>query len=71
MAHTYEQLSGASPERAMRRIERNRKRKPAMAIGALIAGLAAVAAAAYFSYRDVPAPANPANAETEVLAPYR
>jgi hypothetical protein len=71
MAHTYEQLNGVSPEKAMQRMERDRKRKPALAIGALIAGLAAVAAAAYFSYRDVPAPANPAHAGTEVLAPYR
>ena len=71
MAHTYEELHATSAEQAMRRIEHDRKRKPAIAIGVLIAALIGVAAAAYFSYRDVPAPANPANANTEVLAPYR
>lgn len=71
MAHTYEELRGVSPEKAMRRIEHDWKRKPAIAIGVVVAALAAVAAATYFSYRDVPAPANPANAETQVLTPYR
>lgn len=71
MAHTYEQVIGIDPERVSRQLERERRRKPAIAIASLVAGLAALLAATYFSFRDVPAPQNPANAKPHLVEPYQ
>jgi hypothetical protein len=71
MAHTYEQVTGIDPERVSRELERQRKRKPAIAIASLIAGVVALLAATYFSFRDVPAPQNPANARPHLVEPYQ
>ena len=71
MAHTYEQVAGTDLERTARELERGRKAKRSLAIGVMIAGFFAIIAAAYFSYRGVPAPDNPANSRPNLFEPYQ
>jgi hypothetical protein len=71
MAHTYDQVTRADAERTGYELDRARRRKRTIAIGVVIAGLAGTLAAAYFSYRGVPAPDNPANSRPNLVEPYR
>jgi hypothetical protein len=59
-----------TPEEAISEIKAERKRKSLIAGAAFAAGALALAAGAYFSYRDVPAPANPANFRPHLVEPY-
>jgi len=70
MAQTYDRRPALGTDEAIRKLQADRKRKPAFAIAALVAALAAGLAATYFSYRDVPAPENPANARPHLVEPY-
>lgn len=74
MAQTYDRRYFAdlpSPEEGLRRINRERKRRSALAV--VLYALAAVAtiAAVYLAYADTPAPENPANRRNITLEPYR
>jgi hypothetical protein len=71
MAHTYEQVTGTNAEQTGHELDRQRRRKRTLAISVVIAGLVGTVAAAYFSYRGVPAPDNPANARPNLVEPYR
>lgn len=68
MAHTYEQVNG-TPERAMAKMEHDRKRKPLIALAVIMAGLLAIIGVTYFSYKGVAAPDNPANARPQMVDP--
>ena len=72
MAQTYDQRPAfRTDDEVVRELQAERKRKPVIAVGALVAGLASLLAVIYFSYRDVPAPENPANARPHLVEPYR
>jgi hypothetical protein len=71
MAHTYEQVTGTNVERTAHKLEQGRKRKRDLAIAAVVAGFFALLATAYFSYRGVAAPENPANARPNLVEPYQ
>lgn len=70
MAHATH-VSDFSPEESLREINAERKRRSWIAAALFAASAGAVVTGAYFSYRDVPAPANPANAVPGLLDPYR
>ena len=65
-AHTYDD----SPDEALRQIQSERTRKSWIAL--ILFALAAVGLAGsfYLSYRDVPAPASPANNAPGLADPY-
>jgi hypothetical protein len=60
MAHETH-VSDSSPEESIREINAERKRRSWIAAILLVVSAGAVTGGAYFSYRDLPAPANPAN----------
>jgi hypothetical protein len=59
-----------SPEQALARIKSERSRRSWTAL--ILFGLAAIGVSAsfYFSYRDIPAPPSPGNANSTLLDPY-
>jgi hypothetical protein len=61
MANATTHAGDYTPEEALREINADRARRQWIAAILFALSTAAVIAAAYFSYRDVPAPANPAN----------
>ncbi|RYZ04003.1 MAG: hypothetical protein EOO73_25445 [Myxococcales bacterium] len=69
MAHATH-VSDFSPEEGLREINADRTRRSWIAAVLFVVSAAGVAAGAYFSYRDVPAPANPANNAPGLLDPY-
>lgn len=71
MAHTstYQELN-ESPEEGIHRIQQERTRKAILAAVLGLIAVIAVVASAYLSYRDVPAPASPANAHSVPVEPY-
>jgi hypothetical protein len=71
MAHaTTSSQFDFSPEEGLDRIQHERTRKSVIA--AVVGAIATIAVlgAVYLSYRDVPAPANPANAHPALVEPY-
>jgi hypothetical protein len=66
-AHTYDRNHPLSDEEALHILRDDAKRKPAVAIGVLVAVLLAGVAATYFSYRGVAAPETPANARPDLV----
>jgi len=66
-AHAYDY----SPEEALQRIKAERSRRSWIALILFVLSALAVTASFYLSYRDVPAPASPANAEPVLVDPYR
>jgi hypothetical protein len=70
MAHATTHAYDYSPEEALRRIQSERSSRSWIAV--ILFGLAAIGIAGsfYFSYRDVPAPASPANNAPGFVEPY-
>jgi hypothetical protein len=64
-------VSEFSPEEGLREINAERTRRSWIAAVLFVACAVAVTAGAYFSYRDVPAPANPAHAVPAVVDWFR
>ena len=71
MAHATTDSHDFTPEQALREIKADRARRSWIALILFVLSGAAVIASFYFSYRDVPAPANPANNAPGVADPYR
>jgi hypothetical protein len=63
-AHDY------SPDEALREINAERSRRSWLALFLFVLCGALTATAFYLSYRDLPAPANPANDTPVVVDPY-
>jgi hypothetical protein len=63
-AHDY------SPEEALRRIKAERTSRSWIALILFTLSAVAIAVSFYFSYRDVPAPASPANNAPGLADPY-
>jgi len=61
MAHATTHSHDFTPEEALREIKADRSRRGWMALILFVLSGAALLTSFYFSYRDVPAPANPAN----------
>ena len=70
MAHATTHAYDYSPEEALQRIKAERKTRSWMAVILFALSAVAVASSFYFSYRDVPAPASPANNAPGLLDPY-
>lgn len=66
-AHTYDRNHALSDEETLHILRDDAKRKPALAIGILVAFLLTAVAATYFSYRGVAAPEYPANARPDLV----
>ena len=66
-AHAYDY----SPEEALQRIKAERSRRSWIALILFVLSAVVVSTSFYLAYRDVPAPASPANAEPALLDPYR
>jgi hypothetical protein len=66
-AHTYDHNHVLSDEETLHILRDDPRRKPALAIGVLVAVLLGAVAATYFSYRGVAAPENPANARPALV----
>lgn len=60
-----------SPEDGIRKINEERKHRSMIAIGVFALAALALGASAYFSYRGVPAPADPGNAHMHLVEPYQ
>jgi hypothetical protein len=71
MAHSITHDRDFTVEEALREIKSERARRSWIALILFVLSGAAIVASFYFSYRDVPAPASPANAEPGLLEPYR
>lgn len=71
MAHAMAHAPDYSPEEALRRIKAERSRRSWIALILFVLAAVGVASSFYLSYRDIPAPASPANAEPGLLDPYR
>ncbi len=71
MAHVYDPNRFDTPERSIRFIRADRQRRSITAV--VVGAVAAIVTlgAFYLSYRDVPAPPTPANANSQILEPYR
>ncbi len=61
MAHSTTHSHDLTPDEALREINADRSRRAWIALILFILSGMAVIASFYFSYRDVPAPASPAN----------
>ena len=61
MAHATTHSHDFTPEEALREIKADRSRRGWTALILFVLSGAAVITGFYFSYRDVPAPPNPAN----------
>jgi len=70
MAHATAHASDFSPEEGLREINAERTRRSWIALILFLVSGAAIATGFYFSYRDVPAPQNPANNLPGLLDPY-
>ena len=71
MAHSITHGHDFTVEEALSAIKSERTRRSWTAVILFGLSAAAVVATFYFSYRDVPAPASPANAQPALLEPYR
>ena len=71
MAHSITHDHDRSVEDAVRALNSERTRRSWIALILFVLSGAAVVIGFYMSYRDVPAPATPANATPGLLEPYR
>jgi hypothetical protein len=69
MAHATTNTYDFTPEEALREIKAERTRRSWIALILFVLSGAAIATSFYFSYRDVPAPASPANNAPGLLDP--
>ena len=70
MAHATTHAHDYSPEEALHRIQAERTGRAWIALILFVLSAVAIAGAFYFSYRDVPAPASPANNAPGMPDPY-
>lgn len=70
MAHAIAHAHDYSPEEALQRIKAERSRRSWIALILFVLAAVAITGSFYLSYRDVPAPASPGNAEPVLLDPY-
>jgi hypothetical protein len=70
MAHALTHLHDLSPEEALREIKAERSRRSWIALFLFVLSAGAIVTSFYFSYRNVPAPASPANNAPGMLDPY-
>jgi hypothetical protein len=74
MAQTYDPRYFAalpSAEEGLQRIQSGRKKKAGIAATLFAVATVATLGSVYLTYKDTPAPQNPANAEPGVGVPYR
>jgi hypothetical protein len=71
MAHALEHAHDYSPEQALQRIKSERARRSWTALILFVLAAIGITGSFYLSYRDVPAPSSPANANPTLLDPYR
>lgn len=71
MAHATTHDHDLTFDEALQEINSDRSRRSRIALLLFVLSGAAISAAFYYSYRDVPAPANPANASPVLAPPYR
>jgi hypothetical protein len=60
----------STPERGLKRIQTERRRKGLLAAVLFAAAVTATLGFVYLAYNDVPAPSDPANAESGRVRPY-
>lgn len=70
MAHAITHSPELSVDEAVREINSDRTRRSWIALILFVLSGAALLAAVYFSYRELPAPPTPANATPGLLEPY-
>jgi hypothetical protein len=70
MAHAITHSYDLTPEEAIREIKADRQRRSWIALGLFLLSAGALFTSFYLSYRDVPAPASPANSTPALLDPY-
>jgi len=70
MAHATTHSFDLSPEDALREIKSERSRRSWIALFLFVLCGAAIFTGFYLSYRDIPAPASPANNAPGLLDPY-
>ncbi len=71
MAHSITHDHDLSVDDAVRALKSDRTRRSWIALILFVLSGAALLTGFYLSYRDVPAPASPANATPGLLEPYR
>lgn len=71
MAHSITHDDEMSVDEAVRALNSERTRRSWIALILFVLSGAAVIIGGYMSYREVPAPASPANATPGLLEPYR
>ena len=70
MAHAISHAYHLTPEEALREIKAERSRRAWIALFLFLLSAGAIVTSFYLSYRDVPAPASPANNTPVLLDPY-
>jgi hypothetical protein len=70
MAHATTHAGDYTPEEALQKIQTERSSRSWIALILFVLSALAIAGSFYFSYRDVPAPASPANNAPGLLDPY-
>ena len=70
MAHASTHAYDYTPDEALRQIQAERTRRSWIAVILFALSAMAVAAGFYYSYRDIPAPASPANNAPGLADPY-
>jgi hypothetical protein len=70
MAHAITHAYDLTPEEAIREIKADRTRRSWIALVLFLLSAGALLTSFYLSYRDVPAPASPANSTPALLDPY-
>jgi len=71
MAHSITHDRDFTVDEALSEIKSERTRRSWIALILFVLSAGAIVASFYFSYRGVPAPASPANAQPGLLEPYR
>jgi hypothetical protein len=70
MAHAGTHPYALDPDEALQAIKAERTRRSWIAVILFILSGAAIVVSFYFSYRELPAPASPANNSTTITDPY-
>jgi len=70
MAHAITHAYDLTPEEALHEIKADRSRRAWIALFLFLLSAGAIVTSFYFSYRDVSAPASPANNTPVLLDPY-
>ena len=70
MAHAITHAYDLTPEEALHEIKAERSRRAWIALFLFLLSAGAIVTSFYLSYRDIPAPASPANNAPVLLDPY-